>query len=429
MSTLSDYIYYTKRLAQNGGPYAPWDFTWPPSPGPPFYMDSGDYSYAYIQTNGANCSGFLNIELWWVGLKAVGGTQAWGDLLLRSGGWYETYKPGKLYPTGTFLLQPYGTGVGGEGHIAVVVDGPSGTIAQADTYYGLNMQKTADQQHYYTPWSYAAFHPQLIPEEAGGNPNTPLGKYDYPGDCADPAPVARYMARVARDKYDLPPELPVMASYVEMTGAWTSPGCLENVPGYYTNQDFDSLGYWQMRPSQGWGSYEQVTDAAWALDKFCQVATDKWRNVDPNDAEALGEWCADIERPREDLRYLYASKGYPAAKELIKGWDTEYGDDKPEPDPDPGPGPRPEPEGELRQWEKWGWYQWPSDDSWDLQYVPPEGRTSPLPDPEPQVHKARTKPEEVEYYEKDGKYVVMLGEGSEITYSENEFKQKYEELS
>lgn len=423
MSALDDYIFYAKQLARNGGPYSPWDGSWPPSPGPPFYIDSGNYSYSYINRWGANCSGFTNLPLWWVGLKAVGGTLAWGDLLLASGNWYERYQSGKLYPTGTFLLQQYGEGPGGEGHIAVVVDGPTGRIAQSDSYSGLNMNKTAEQQNYYTPWGYAAFHPNLIPPEAGGNPTKVLGKYDYPGDCADPAPVARWMARIAHDKYGLPPVLPVMTSYVEMTAAWTSPGCVYNIPGYWNATDYDSLGYFQQRPSAGWGTPDEIRDATYALHKFLEVAAGWKGDFDEGNPDELGEWCANVQRPRDNLRYLYTAKGYEPAIKLIGGWDTEYSgaDDEPVP---PGPGPEPEP-GEKQMWEKYGWYEYASDSSWDLKFHAPEGQTSPL---GPEKHKARTKPEVVEYYKKDGKYVVVGEGGTEITYSESEFKSKYEEV-
>lgn len=317
MSTLDDYIWYQQKLGANGGPYAQWSGEWPPSPGPPFYMDSGDYSYAYIQKWGSNCSGQMNIPLWWVGLEAVGGTLAWEEFL-RAGGWFETFVPDKQYPKGTFLVQSYGGGLGAEGHIAVVSHHDQ-WIVQADTYRGINEAVTVMHQHYYTPWDYAGFHPQMLPPEAGGG-----GKADedgYPGDLADPDVVARWMARVAYEEYGLPPVLPVMCSYVELTGAWTGPGDVKSVPGYLNNLDWDSYGYFQQRPSMGWGSWEQVTNADYALRKFCQVAYDEsggsW-NKNQTNPHILGEWCQYVQRSGHPN--AYRDKGYPAAMKLIHGW-------------------------------------------------------------------------------------------------------------
>jgi len=94
----------------------------------------------------------------------------------------------------------------------------------------------------------------------------------YPGDLANPEDVARWMAEVARDEYGLPGILPVMTSCVELTAAWTAPGDVKSVPGYLGAVDYDSLGYFQQRSSQGWGYPAQLTDADYALRAFCREA-------------------------------------------------------------------------------------------------------------------------------------------------------------
>jgi hypothetical protein len=81
----------------------------------------------------------------------------------------------------------------------------------------------------------------------------------YPGDIAPKPDIAKWMARCARER-GLPPALPVMCSLVEAgTGsgfAWNEG--MRNVRdaiGFSSAVDFDSLGFFQQRPSPvaNWG--------------------------------------------------------------------------------------------------------------------------------------------------------------------------------
>jgi hypothetical protein len=139
----------------------------------------------------------------------------------------------------------------------------------------------------------------------------------FPGLCASPKETAAWCKSVAEEEFGLPGILPVMASAVELTSAWTSEGCLDDIPGYSWAVDHDSLGLWQQRPSQGWGTVAQLSDPEYSLRAFCREADRFHGAYDENDPEELGMWCAAVQRPREDLEYLYAEKGWPIAKALL----------------------------------------------------------------------------------------------------------------
>ena len=66
-----------------------------------------------------------------------------------------------------------------------------------------------------------------------------------------------------------------------------------------TGGDRDSAGIFQMRPSQGWGSYEQVTDPNYAVGKFYDVlvGVPNWQQQQP------GEDAQDVERSAFPLAY------------------------------------------------------------------------------------------------------------------------------
>lgn len=74
--------------------------------------------------------------------------------------------------------------------------------------------------------------------------------------------------------------------------------------------DRDSLGIFQMRPSMGWGTPEQVTDPDYAINKFYDVLEDV-----PNwDQQRPGESAQDVERSAFPDRY---HKWEPMAAHLI----------------------------------------------------------------------------------------------------------------
>jgi hypothetical protein len=141
----------------------------------------------------------------------------------------------------------------------------------------------------------------------------------YPGDLANPEDVARWMAAVAQEEFGLSGILPVMTSCVELTDAWTAPGDVKDVPGYLGAVDFDSLGYFQQRPSQGWGTREQIIGADYALRAFCGAAARlkdfEW-NKDTTDAGVLGRWCQEVQR--SGVPDAYRDKGYPLARKLLQ---------------------------------------------------------------------------------------------------------------
>jgi hypothetical protein len=134
------------------------------------------------------------------------------------------------------------------------------------------------------------------------------------------------MAHVAHEQYDLPGILPVMTSCVELTGAWTGPGDVKDVRGYLRNVDACSVGYFQQQADDlgcgkfGWGTRAQLIDAKYALKRFCEEAAKYKGQFNAGNIGQLGEWCATVQRPRQDLRHLYADKGYPMASELLRDW-------------------------------------------------------------------------------------------------------------
>lgn len=139
---------------------------------------------------------------------------------------------------------------------------------------------------------------------------------NYPGDTADPVDVAQWMAQVAKEEYSLPGILPVMTSCVELTQAWTSPGDIRSVPGYLFSQDYDSLGYFQQRPSQGWGTPEECIDPEHSLRAFCKQAKAIEDDSPADTASQLGAWCQAVQISA--VPEAYADKGYPMAIELLK---------------------------------------------------------------------------------------------------------------
>jgi hypothetical protein len=83
----------------------------------------------------------------------------------------------------------------------------------------------------------------------------------------------------------LPPELPVMASLSE-TG-------LRNLP----YGDRDSLGLFQQRPSQGWGTPGQILNPYYALGIFLDRAAeaDAGGRFSSRGLEGLGDWCQAVQ--------------------------------------------------------------------------------------------------------------------------------------
>src|SRR4051812_5422861 len=132
----------------------------------------------------------------------------------------------------------------------------------------------------------------------------------YPGDDAQPAEFASWMAQAARER-GLPPELPVMAALTESG--------LHNLPGGHR----DSVGFFQMRAGV-WddGAYAGYADkpelqVRWFLDKALEVRQQRIAAGKPvDDPRQYGDWIADVERPAEQFRGRY-QEHYDAAHALL----------------------------------------------------------------------------------------------------------------
>jgi hypothetical protein len=97
---------------------------------------------------------------------------------------------------------------------------------------------------------------------------------------------------------------------------------LRNLPG----GDRDSAGLFQMRPSQGWGSYAQVTDPVYASDKFFRTLFGvPNRDAGVNNAANLGGEAQAVER-----------SGFPFAYQKWYADAVNFATKTPIPDPNPG---------------------------------------------------------------------------------------------
>ncbi len=419
-----------------GGPYTPWyGGTVSASDGPPAWgVNAAPPSASRVRREGAFCASVANLLHRHLNLKIPnpynneaydGGIVSYWEAYYSSSEWFNV---NTSYPDGTFVMSPYNSAaLGDQGHIAMIwhyngvpycmewIWNPGGTwnytLAESNAW---GQYQIAIRPAQWVPLAGGSF-------DAKPQPTKPTDPMKYPGDLADPDVVARWMARVAYKEYGLPPFLPVMTSYVELTGAWTGPGDVKTVPGYLNNVDHDSYGYFQQRPSQGWGSWSQVTNADYALRKFCSVAYDvsggSWHKGQTA-PQILGEWCQAVQRSA--YPNAYRDKGYPAARKLIEGWNQ--GGDKPV---------APEkPEGKKELWQRYGWYTYESETSWGLKYYPPEAKSSPVEPDKSTWKKAREqKADVVEFREHaDGKITVRYPEtDAEEDLTREEFDELYVE--
>jgi cell wall-associated NlpC family hydrolase len=88
--------------------------------------------------------------------------------------------------------------------------------------------------------------------------------------------------------------LPALAWQVAIQAGMQESGLFNNPGG-----DRDSAGIFQMRPSMGWGTYAQVTDPTYAVNKFYNVLTanPNWKTERPGDA------AQQVERSAFPLAY------------------------------------------------------------------------------------------------------------------------------
>ncbi|MEU5259145.1 hypothetical protein [Amycolatopsis sp. NPDC021455] len=79
-------------------------------------------------------------------------------------------------------------------------------------------------------------------------------------------------------------------------------GWVESHMNNLTCGDADSLGVFQQRPSQGWGTAAEILDVTHAATRFFQAAMNVERT---HPAYRAGDVAADVQRPRADLRGRY----------------------------------------------------------------------------------------------------------------------------
>jgi hypothetical protein len=310
-----------------GAPYRTWELG---DPLPMWKADGrGDPPPAsHLKNVGVMCADLINFALEDNGLRPGGGTQAFGDYLVNTSG-FDPDSPGE---PGAIAYRPYrGPELGAQGHIALYVD--EHTLIQAlggrqPRFFGVTDQFTDKETYSWggnTLFTVYGFLPRVDYSGPSRNGATHASE-TYPGDTATPKEVAHWMAHVAHKKYDLPGILPVMTSCVELTDAWTGPGDVKDVTGYLRNVDACSVGYFQQQADDlgcgrfGWGTRAQLIKAEYALRRFCEEAVKYKGRFNAGNIRQLGEWCATVQRPREDLRHLYADKGYPMASKLLRDW-------------------------------------------------------------------------------------------------------------
>jgi cell wall-associated NlpC family hydrolase len=82
--------------------------------------------------------------------------------------------------------------------------------------------------------------------------------------------------------------------------------------------DGDSIGLFQQRPSQGWGTVAQLTDPVYASTKFYDslVRISDWQT------KPLTKVAAAVQRPAEDLRGEYAKWEETAGSLVATTWGT-----------------------------------------------------------------------------------------------------------
>ena len=122
--------------------------------------------------------------------------------------------------------------------------------------------------------------------------------HGYPGDDAPPARIAAWMAAEAR-RHHLPGELPVMAALVESN--------LKNLP----DGDAASVGYFQMQTTvwlQGYPGYPDHPELQmkWFIDRALEEKAKQPELA--ADERRWGEWVANIEQCRSDLRWKYGDR-------------------------------------------------------------------------------------------------------------------------
>jgi hypothetical protein len=275
--------------------------------GPPYNYAGGrsGESLALAQQRGVDCSGMIDVSLRDMGLREFGGTARLASSLMgrqpyRSDGWYLR---------GTVLVNDDVGADWDNSHAAVVSDAENQLVVHSRRPDGVVSHEHHAETNKLANYKWAGY---LLPL------GVDLDPHYFPGWFAPPELLAIYMSTVARDEFGLPEVLPVMCSMAELPDAWVpGPLAFHEIPGYSHTVNDGPLGFFQQDPGAGWGSREQIMDPDYALRAFCRRATDMRPHQEPQGAAELGEWCASVQHPAGQSRYLYAPH-YSRALTLIE---------------------------------------------------------------------------------------------------------------
>jgi hypothetical protein len=275
--------------------------------GPPYNYTGGrnGENLTLAQQRGVDCSGMIDVALRDMRLLDPGGTVGIANSLVgrqpyRSDGWYLR---------GTVLVNDDVGPDWDNSHAAIICDAENQLVVHSKRPDGVVSHEHHAETNEQANYKWVGYLPQLGVE---------FDPHYFPGWFAPPALLAIFMATIAREEFGLPENLPVMCSMAELTDVWLpSALAFHEVPGYSHAIHYDSLGFFQQRPSAGWGAQEQITDPHYALRAFCSHATQMRPRVEPQEPAEFGEWCASVQRPAEESRYLYAPH-YGRALQLIE---------------------------------------------------------------------------------------------------------------
>lgn len=115
-----------------GAPYRFWTGAVPElyAPGYGEWVNPGDYTPGYVQSEGVHCAGLVNLARMECGLPPIGLTKQYGDWLWNEGTG-EVFNPDPNSPgvPGAICVRPWDPGSGAEGHVAIYTD--AHTLIQA----------------------------------------------------------------------------------------------------------------------------------------------------------------------------------------------------------------------------------------------------------------------------------------------------------
>lgn len=390
--------------------------------------------------------------------------------------WFDYYKD---YPDGTVLCSPWDANTGAQGHVAVVCQG---YCIEWTTTSGLVWNYTVQQSHEWGQYVIAIPPEVAFPLADGGGvaePAPPPSLY-FDGEMLRKAMtsntwaspdidpnwtdayaealravfkkyeintrerISAFLAQIGHESGSLnwwrefggenaryapyygrgPMQLTWSANYEEFANesgydAWNFPDIVATT----TLIGMESAGwfwYGHAIPHQG-------GDPVGNLNPWADIAT--WESFDWITEAINGGFNGKADR---DARYAKAWNVIP------DGVTIEEGEPVPVPiDPPPDPIEPVEPGRkweDLQQWEKWGYYIWPDDDSYDMKHIqPPDipGIVRPVPgggEPEPvEWHRARTRVQFVDYRVMNGDVEFREPDGDEHTMPTTEFVKVFEE--